>query len=144
MTEATVDLKHRASQISLERRLAVVTGARRGIGLAIADALAHAGADVVGVSAALEPDGGVGRQTSPASSWPPRTAMPVTIRGCQRPSEVARRGSPRHRAADQASNERALSEREHDRHRDEFDDHRERLRGAPSKLAESDLDRILR
>jgi hypothetical protein len=32
---------------SLEGRLAVVTGARRGIGLAIADALAAAGADIV-------------------------------------------------------------------------------------------------
>jgi 2-deoxy-D-gluconate 3-dehydrogenase len=36
---------------SLDGRLAVVTGARRGIGLAIAEALAAAGADVVAVSA---------------------------------------------------------------------------------------------
>ena len=37
--------------------LAVVTGARRGIGLAMATALAAAGADVVGVSEKLEPEG---------------------------------------------------------------------------------------
>lgn len=41
----------------LSGRLAVVTGARRGIGLAIADALATAGADIVAVSAQLEPTG---------------------------------------------------------------------------------------
>ncbi|MFI6735868.1 SDR family oxidoreductase [Nonomuraea sp. NPDC050451] len=36
---------------------AVVTGARRGIGLAIAESLARAGADIIGVSAAMEPSG---------------------------------------------------------------------------------------
>ncbi|GAB3817013.1 SDR family oxidoreductase [Micromonospora zhanjiangensis] len=41
----------------LTGRLAVVTGCRRGIGLAIADGLAAAGADVVGVSASLEASG---------------------------------------------------------------------------------------
>jgi 2-deoxy-D-gluconate 3-dehydrogenase len=41
----------------LSGRLAVVTGARRGIGLAIAEALAAAGADIIGVSARLEPAG---------------------------------------------------------------------------------------
>jgi 2-deoxy-D-gluconate 3-dehydrogenase len=41
----------------LSGQLAVVTGARRGIGLAFAEALAGAGADVVGVSRSLEPEG---------------------------------------------------------------------------------------
>lgn len=41
----------------LSGRLAVVTGCRRGIGLAMAEALAAAGADVIGVSAALEDSG---------------------------------------------------------------------------------------
>ncbi|MGO4595136.1 SDR family oxidoreductase [Leifsonia sp. 2TAF2] len=39
----------------LTGRLAVVTGAKRGIGFAIAEALAEAGADIVGVSATLDP-----------------------------------------------------------------------------------------
>jgi 2-deoxy-D-gluconate 3-dehydrogenase len=46
----------------LSGQLAVVTGARRGIGLAFAEALAAAGADIVGVSAALEADGGEARR----------------------------------------------------------------------------------
>lgn len=41
----------------LTGRLAVVTGARRGIGFAMADALAEAGADIIGVSAQLEESG---------------------------------------------------------------------------------------
>ncbi|WP_328365202.1 SDR family oxidoreductase [Micromonospora zamorensis] len=41
----------------LSGRTAVVTGARRGIGLAMAEALALAGADIVGVSAQLEATG---------------------------------------------------------------------------------------
>lgn len=42
---------------SLAGRRALVTGARRGIGLAMAEALAGAGADIIAVSASLEPAG---------------------------------------------------------------------------------------
>jgi 2-deoxy-D-gluconate 3-dehydrogenase len=41
----------------LSGKLAVVTGARRGIGLAVATTLAQAGADIVGISRTLEPEG---------------------------------------------------------------------------------------
>ena len=44
-------------QFKLDGRVALVTGCRRGIGLALARALAEAGADVVGVSASMEPAG---------------------------------------------------------------------------------------
>jgi len=45
------------SAFDLTGRLAVVTGARRGIGFAMAEALAQAGADIIGVSATLEASG---------------------------------------------------------------------------------------
>lgn len=41
----------------LTGRLAVVTGAKRGIGFAMAEALAAAGADIIGVSVTLEAEG---------------------------------------------------------------------------------------
>ena len=41
----------------LDGKTAVVTGARRGIGKAMAIALAEAGADIIGVSASLEASG---------------------------------------------------------------------------------------
>jgi 2-dehydro-3-deoxy-D-gluconate 5-dehydrogenase len=46
-----------SSLFDLSGKVALVTGARRGIGLAMAEALAQAGADIVGVSAQLEPSG---------------------------------------------------------------------------------------
>ena len=44
------------SLFRLDGQVALVTGCRRGIGQAMADALAAAGADVVGISASLNPD----------------------------------------------------------------------------------------
>jgi 2-dehydro-3-deoxy-D-gluconate 5-dehydrogenase len=50
-------------QFRLDGRTALVTGARRGIGRAMAVALAEAGADIIAASAQMEPDGGdVARQ----------------------------------------------------------------------------------
>jgi 2-dehydro-3-deoxy-D-gluconate 5-dehydrogenase len=50
-------------RFQLNGKTALVTGARRGIGLAMATALAEAGADIVGVSASMEPEGSdVGRK----------------------------------------------------------------------------------
>lgn len=46
-----------ASMFDLHGKLALVTGCRRGIGLVMAEALASAGADIIGVSANLEPTG---------------------------------------------------------------------------------------
>ena len=44
-------------QFKLDGKIALVTGCRRGIGRAMANALAEAGADIVGVSASLEAHG---------------------------------------------------------------------------------------
>ena len=46
-----------ATMFDLSGKVAVVTGCRRGIGLAMAHALASAGADIIGVSAQLEAEG---------------------------------------------------------------------------------------
>ena len=45
-------------KFSLSGKLALVTGCKRGIGRAVAEAFAEAGADIIGVSATLESDGG--------------------------------------------------------------------------------------
>ena len=43
------------SLFRLDGQVALITGCRRGIGLAMADALAEAGADIIGISATLDP-----------------------------------------------------------------------------------------
>ena len=53
-------------QFKLTNKTALVTGAKRGIGKAIAIALAEAGADVIGVSASLEPGSDVERGVTAA------------------------------------------------------------------------------
>ena len=45
------------SLFNLEGKTALVTGCKRGIGFAMAEALAEAGADILGVSASLETSG---------------------------------------------------------------------------------------
>ena len=45
------------NSFQLEGKVALVTGCRCGIGFAIAEGLAEAGADIIGVSASLPPEG---------------------------------------------------------------------------------------
>jgi 2-dehydro-3-deoxy-D-gluconate 5-dehydrogenase len=48
---------HVLDKFKLDGQVALVTGCKRGIGKALALALAEAGADVIGVSTSLEPAG---------------------------------------------------------------------------------------
>lgn len=49
-------------KFSLEGKTAIVTGCKRGIGKAMAEALAEAGADIIGVSASLQPGSDVEKE----------------------------------------------------------------------------------
>lgn len=84
----------------LTGKLAVVTGARRGIGLAIAEALAAAGADIIAVSAQLEAEGSTVEKTVTALGRTCRvlrtdfadrdgvTRLAETLRTLERPVDI--------------------------------------------------------
>lgn len=78
------------SLFDLSGKLAVVTGCRRGIGLAMTEALAAAGADVIGVSAALEPHGSeAGRRVEALGRS--FTPMPADLSNPDSVADLARR-----------------------------------------------------
>ena len=89
-------------KFNLEGKVAIVTGAARGLGQAIAIGLAEAGADIIGVSASLEESGsaieaavreiGIFRHSRHAESYLSNTGVPHRYdksRGdCRRPAEL--------------------------------------------------------
>ena len=56
-------------KFNLGGKTALVTGARRGIGMAMAIALAEAGADIVATSATMETDGSAVAREAPQATW---------------------------------------------------------------------------
>jgi 2-deoxy-D-gluconate 3-dehydrogenase len=71
---------------TLEGKLAVVTGARRGIGLAIAESLAAAGADIIGISSDMPLEAG---ETRAAVERSGRTFTPLRADFSIRPDVTA-------------------------------------------------------
>jgi 2-deoxy-D-gluconate 3-dehydrogenase len=66
----------------LDGKTALVTGARRGLGMAMAVALAEAGADIVASSAAIEPEGSlVGREVAARGRRFWAMACDLSVRG---------------------------------------------------------------
>ena len=63
-------------RFQLEGKVALVTGCTRGIGLAMSEALAQAGADIIGVSASLQPGPEPPRPEEPGQRLVPSRPKP--------------------------------------------------------------------
>ncbi len=83
---ASSPVAYLARRFSLEGRLAVVTGASRGIGLAIAESLAAAGADIIGVSYDMPLEAG---ETRSAVEGAGRSFIPLRTDFSTRPEVTA-------------------------------------------------------
>ncbi|KQT01921.1 SDR family oxidoreductase [Cellulomonas sp. Leaf395] len=88
MTLAPTPASYVESLFSLEGKLAVVTGASRGIGLAIVESLASAGADIIAVSAGMPPGDGPAR-TAVESLGRAFTPMSADLSDRSRVAELA-------------------------------------------------------
>ena len=67
----------------LDGQTALVTGCRRGIGRGFAQALAEAGADIVGVSASLEADSEVGKDIAERGKNASQDTLAISATGRQ-------------------------------------------------------------
>ncbi len=83
----------------LSGKLALVTGCRRGIGLAITELLARAGADVIGVSAQLEDEGSEAQRLVEAAGCS-FTPMRADLSSREQVAELARRVTEGERQVD--------------------------------------------
>lgn len=88
MTLATTPVAYLESLFSLEGKLAVVTGASRGIGLAIAQSLASAGADIIAVSHAM-PSGDSAARTAVESLGRSFTPLAADLSDAARVTSLA-------------------------------------------------------
>ena len=78
-------------RFKFDGKTALVTGARRGIGKAMAVALAEAGADIVATSAALEAEGSAVAQRSRRRAAASSGATPATWRIARRSTRSSSR-----------------------------------------------------